>query len=198
MSGMVFKIYFFVISMALLSSCKEKSTTKVITPIKVSNSLLEIKKVKRIVFNNKFPDFDLYDGNFYKVTIKNISGFDLYHHHFHGEPMWVSEAKNLHYPGFGTHIYMEDTYRIVKADEEFIVVFPFYMPSTYLYEYEYQDYTFQLLISAEKDLSPYLEKNPSKFKFRTKFIDDGTKRKFGYCLEFKYWTSCGFFWENIL
>ena len=186
--------------MALLSSCKEKSTPKVITPTKVSNSLLEIKKVKRVVFNSKFPDFDLYDGNFYKVTIKNISGFDLYHHHFHGVPMWVSHVKSLHYPDTSTPIYMEDTYRVVKADEEFTVVIPIHYTSKdlykYLYEYEYQVYTFQLLVSAEKDLSSYLKNNPSKFKFRTKFIDDGVKRKFGYTLEFIYWTSCGFFLEQ--
>ncbi len=182
--------------MALLSSCKEKSTPKVITPTKVSNSLLEIKKVKRLVSNSKFPDFDLDDRGIYKVTVKNISGFDLYHHHPHGQPMWASRVESLQYPGHGTHMYMEDTYRVVKADEEFTVVFRFHMPSTYLYEYEYQVYTIQLLISAEKDLSPYLKNNPSKFKFRTKFIDDGVKRKFGYTLEFIYWTSSGFFLEQ--
>jgi hypothetical protein len=199
MSTTAFKIYFFAISLTLFSSCEEERTIKVVASTNANNRLLEIKKVKRIVSNQRFPTFDLYSDPVYEINIKNISGFDLYHHYYKDSPTGVSDCHYLHYPDTSTPVLMEDTCRIIKKNEEFVIRIRFYPNSESLYQYEYHGCTFQLLISATKDLSPYFENIPSQFKFRKIIRDDGRGNKeFGYPLEFIYWTSCGFFLEQYL
>lgn len=105
----------------------------------------------------------------------------------------------LDFPSTAGCLFIEDTSRVIKKNEEFIIRINPLDYNSQFHKYEYQGFKFQLLISSSSDLSFYFEGNPSKPKYKKIILEDNNGGQiFGYPLEFIYWTSTGFFWEHYL
>lgn len=194
----VFKICPFAIFIVLFFSCDEKQATKTTTPSVMNRRLLSIKEVRRVIPNNSFIYYGLGKEPFFELIIKNISDFDFDYHYHKKLPLWVGACvEYINFPGTSTCMFFDDTSRVIKKNEEFLVHIAQFVPNSEFYKYEYQAIQFQLLISSSNDLSFYFESNPAKPIYKMRGINEG-KKEYGYPLEFTYWTTTDLFWERYL
>ena len=193
-----FRLYFFLTCSMLLFSCRERDETTGSPPDVVERRLLAIQEVKKLKPSNSilYYDFSI-TCDFFEVTLKNVSNFDLQLHYLKKYPLWVMNVEYITAPTTSEIIFWEDTSRTIKRNEEFMVYVPLRMTNSAFYLHEFQGIQFQVLISSSNDLSFYFESNPAKPIYKMRGINEG-KKEYGYPLEFTYWATTGLFWERYL
>jgi hypothetical protein len=184
----------------LLFSCEEEQATKVVTPSVTDKRLFVIQEIRRVIPYHSSMYYAWSYDPYFELTIKNVSGFDLHYHYKKTAPLWAGACmKYIKFPDTGGCMFLSDTSRVVKSNEEFVLHMGQFMPNSLFYQYEYQAINFQILISSSNDLSGYYKPSPTIPRYIQKlFVDHDGIKKYGYPLEFVYSTSTGFFCENYL
>lgn len=202
-----FKVCFFVTCLVFLFSCEERKEEVTPTTGVIQRRIFVIKEIKKIIPNNSFVYYSWGDYAFFEVTLKNISNFDLHLHYEKRRPLLFVPRINYilfynnekdNFLGIGERFFEDDTSRLIKKGEVFAIRVPCWiMPESKFREYEYLRVNFELMMSTSNDLSFYFESNPSKPKYESQYMNDGTKAYY-YPLGFTYLISKEFFWEHHL